>query len=98
MPDPDPMPDVRPVVGEILRYHVQSRSRPDIWHLVDLGERDGQAACGCEDAEFRGQQCWHITRAQKHFAITMARLIIELRRDYETSKTQTPGAMAGSVS
>lgn len=80
--------DVRPVLGECLRYHVRSRSRPEIWHLVDLGENDGAGRCGCEDHEFRKGSCHHIARAQKHLALTVARNIIEQRKAYENRKTQ----------
>lgn len=36
-----------------LRFLVTSENRPDIDHLVDLGEFGGFGECSCEDFEFR---------------------------------------------
>lgn len=88
------LPDVRPLLSEALRFHVQSRSRPDIWHLVDLGETEG-FRCGCETAQFRHAECHHVERAQKCLAMIVTNLIVEERKKYETQrKTQTPRLVA----
>lgn len=84
------MPDVRPVADESLRYHVRSRSRPQDWHLVDLGEREGRGWCGCEAHQFKGKTCHHISRAQKHLAITVTRTIIERRNATKTKTATSP--------
>lgn len=48
---------------ESRRYHVQSGSRPDIQHMVDLEE----GWCGCEAIEFqRRKVCKHIIAAQTY--------------------------------
>ncbi len=67
----DRYPLVKPIEGELLRFHVCSRSRKDIWHLVDVMEN----ACSCEQYAFRvGPQlsrsqscarCWHLTQARE---------------------------------
>ena len=37
----------------ILRFRFTSDSRPDIAHVVDLGEFGGFGECSCEDYTFR---------------------------------------------
>lgn len=39
----------------VLRFRVVSRSRPDIEHVVDIGENAGFGKCSCEHHEFRIQ-------------------------------------------
>jgi len=38
---------------EAFRFHVRSKSRKDVWHLVDLEERNGMGECSCEQFQFR---------------------------------------------
>lgn len=45
------LPQVEPVEGEPGRFWVQSRSRLNLRHLVDMWEYRGNGACGCEDFE-----------------------------------------------
>lgn len=47
------------------RWLVQSPSRPGYQHLVDLAEGpDGE--CSCEDFQFRGTRCKHISATRDH--------------------------------
>ena len=45
--------EVRPIPGEPLRFHVESVSKPDEPHLVDLAANNGFGACSCQDFELR---------------------------------------------
>jgi hypothetical protein len=40
---------VRPLEGEIGRFHVQSESSPTRPHVVDLLAHEGQGMCSCTD-------------------------------------------------
>jgi hypothetical protein len=53
------------------RFYVQSRSRADVVHVVDLayvedGKRKTAAACGCESYQCHGRMCPHILATVKH--------------------------------
>jgi len=37
----------------VLRFRFESETRPDIAHVVDLGEYDGFGECSCEDFCYR---------------------------------------------
>lgn len=37
----------------VLRYRFESEARPDIAHIVDLGEFNGFGECSCEDFQYR---------------------------------------------
>jgi hypothetical protein len=37
----------------LLTYRVDSRSRPEVQHAVDLGEWGGNGSCTCEHFQFR---------------------------------------------
>jgi hypothetical protein len=66
----------------ILRYRFDSDGRPDIAHVVDLGEFDGFGECSCEDYQYRilpvlrrrqmgiaeemPKRCKHISAAREH--------------------------------
>jgi hypothetical protein len=66
----------------VLRYHVQSRTRPQVKHLVDLELYGGNGACSCEHFTFKmephlkrgarsetgGLRCWHIQQARDRLA------------------------------
>lgn len=69
---------VDPIVGEPLRFHVQSRTVEDLKYLVDLEEYGFNGFCGCQDFDFRKRmiaqkmngeraRCWHIERARDFF-------------------------------
>ncbi len=77
---------VIPLEGELLRFHVYSRSRKGIKHLVDLGEHEENGQCGCEHFQNIGlaiilasvrngftKRCWHIDVAREHFCNEMIR-------------------------
>lgn len=82
---------VWPVPGEALRYHVQSQSRREIRHLVDLEDLGFNGCCGCESFQMRHlpalkqdrregepprrRRCWHIKRALEFHAELSARII-----------------------
>ena len=87
-----PLPfGVRPVPGEPLRYLVQSRSRREIEHLVDLEECGFNGACSCENFQMRciselradrrldryrrRHRCQHIRRAMEFHAELSARIV-----------------------
>lgn len=84
---PIPLPKaVKPLIGEPLRFYVQSRSRSALWHLVDLQEDGFRGKCGCENEQFmRGkakrenpkerQRCWHVRQALLWFAEVQLRLV-----------------------
>ncbi len=66
---------VTPIPAEDRRYLVQSRSRPEMRHLVDLAydevqdgkPRKGKPACSCEAFMARGQStCPHIEAAKEY--------------------------------
>jgi len=40
---------VRPILGELGRFSVESWERPDQPHLVDLLAHGGQGSCSCTD-------------------------------------------------
>lgn len=76
---------VRPIVGEMFRYHVRSRGG-DSDHLVDLSENGFYGQCSCEAFRFKygpklaggipldnSLQCYHIKLARRHFTETMLR-------------------------
>lgn len=42
-------PWVEEIPGEPFRYWVQSDSRPEIFHMVDLTQNKGIGACTCEN-------------------------------------------------
>lgn len=64
----------------VLRFRFTSDSRPDVAHVVDLGEFEGFGECSCEDFQFRIlprlirdatdtaglKRCKHITAAREH--------------------------------
>ena len=54
-----------PMDHEPTRYWVQSRSRPDMQHLVD-SDYDGAFACSCEDHMVRNRECPHIRAVRAH--------------------------------
>jgi hypothetical protein len=69
-----------PLDGEMFRFHVWSRSRPDIAHLVDIEAFGFNGRCSCERFTFAYQasleagqlaceafRCPHIKRARSYF-------------------------------
>lgn len=62
--------NVRPYPGESNRYLVQSDSRPDLEHVVDMEWQECpgdqvRPLCGCEESFIKGKQCKHIKRVQE---------------------------------
>ena len=65
-----PPDGVEPIPFEPLRFRVRSRSRPKVWHLVDVEE----SVCSCEQYDFRigprrkivkaREYCWHLRQAR----------------------------------
>jgi len=51
-------PWVEEIPGEPFRYHVQSESRPEIFHLVDLTHRGGHGVCTCEHFQMAAYPNW----------------------------------------
>jgi len=81
----------------VLRWRVQSLSRPDIEHLVDLGAWTGNGSCSCEHFEFRlapalregaprgtkATRCGHIVVAREAFTNHMVQLLTSRAREAE---------------
>jgi hypothetical protein len=70
--EPWPPLSVRPIPNEPLRYWVQSASRPDIKHIVDLAFREDQWSkaepwCSCERImAAHDPTCKHISQVIKY--------------------------------
>ena len=69
---------VRPIAGEVMRYHVESWSIPARPHTVDLLSWAGRGECSCKDWQTRrgplikagerhGVFCRHVIAARTHF-------------------------------
>lgn len=76
---------VREVQGEALRYHVRSKTRADIDHLVDLAELNGRGRCSCEHFSFRLTHeqkftCEHTKAAQIHLAKKVVSKCLQLEK------------------
>ena len=52
------IPQVTPIEGEKDCFHVQSRSRPEILHRVEINGDD--AECSCEESQCKMRTCAHI--------------------------------------
>lgn len=59
--------NITPIDGEPTRFHVQSRSRSWVLHVVDLAYKENMtakdvqhAACSCEEFSLKGNTCAHI--------------------------------------
>lgn len=62
---------VTQIPNEQGRFYVASRSRPEIWHVVDLayvedGRRKPRPFCGCEESMAKGHICAHILATVAH--------------------------------
>ena len=64
---------IQPITGEPTRYYVQSRSRKDIIHVVDVEEQ----GCSCESFDFR-KSCSHLREVNK---------LLNALNEYETNET-----------
>lgn len=73
---PRSVPRVEPIEGEFGCYWVQSRTRLNMRHRVEMHAYGGNGACGCEDFEIHYRpklekgaapstalQCWHLRQA-----------------------------------
>lgn len=74
-------PGVEKIEGELLRFHVQSRGRRSVKHVVDLRPFAFNGRCSCEHFTFKmlshleggalpsdKLRCWHIRQALKWYA------------------------------
>lgn len=79
---------VKPIEGELWRFHVQSRREPDRFYLVDLTDYDGNGQCACENFQIRLRpdienanvtplRCHHIDAARKHFMEEAGELLLD---------------------
>lgn len=104
---PKPLPPlVVPVPGEIMRFTVQSRSRPhSVQHTVDLEYYDWSGGCSCEAFQFnfapkleRGAKpsddlrCIHLKRARSYFLDE----ILPRIADQLNTKTAPPPPLAAA--
>jgi len=93
---------VKPIVGEIGRYHVASRSSHKA-HLVDINENGFYGQCDCEAFTFNyapklrngiptdsSLQCYHIKQANRHFAETMKRRLWHEMHKQQERREQEP--------
>ena len=84
---------VEPVEGEFGRYWVQSSSRPNLRHLVDMWCYDGNGECGCENFDFNVRK--HLEAGSKparHLACRHIKLVREysaIEFWHNLSKSQT---------
>ena len=84
------MHPVEPILGELLRFHVQSRSNSKQRYLVDLESLKLNGECGCmhfvtrckpllhaqRGLSSRGTRCWHIWRARDWLLDKMLRDLV----------------------
>lgn len=57
---------VEPIPGERTRFFVQSESRPDVQHVVDL-DYEGTVVCGCEQMQAKKESsCKHVAAVAQH--------------------------------
>ena len=72
-------PFVMPIDGELLRFHVRSRTDSRVTYMIDLSSFDGNGVCSCDDFQFRKQprlragaepsdslRCWHLRQARNY--------------------------------
>ena len=70
---------VTPIPGEVLRFHVASRTYGDVSYMVDLAAFKFNGACTCDDFQFRWEpklragatpgdatRCWHLRAARNY--------------------------------
>lgn len=87
----------------VLRWRVESLSRPELVHVVDLAAYTGNGACSCEHFQFRlepalreglvkrGQatRCGHILVAREAFTNHMLQLLTARAREIEAAEAHT---------
>src|SRR5437773_2897511 len=72
-------PLVKPIAGELLRFHVRSRTDSRVTYIVDLGAYNFCGCCVCSDFQFRKEpklrvgaepcdalRCWHLRQARNY--------------------------------
>ena len=82
------IPIVREIEGELMRFHVLSRTRLNDRYLVDLQAFKMNGQCGCDDFIYRHgpllkgdyrphdrTRCWHIRQAR---AWLLQRMLVKL--------------------
>jgi hypothetical protein len=87
------------IPGEPLRFHVQSRTRADLKHLVDLMELNGRGRCSCEHFEYRSTAikkftCDHIKAGQIHLAKKVVSRCLETEKAHKARKGVVAAAPA----
>lgn len=92
------MQPVEPIAGELLRFHVRSRSNCKQLYLVDLEALRLNGQCGCMHFETRcrpllraqrglssrGTRCWHIWRARDWLLDKMLRELVSHQRGMQS--------------
>jgi len=94
---------VAPIPGEPGRYYVQSKSRPNVRHIVDLTELGFNGQCCCEQFEYRchpaflaeargavhprKHRCEHIRRALEYHGELCLRVLVMHGRQPQEGRT-----------
>lgn len=91
---------VESIAGELLRFHVQSRSDGKTQYLVDLEALGMNGQCGCMHFETRckpllraqrglssrGTRCWHIWRARDWILDKMIRDLVKMQQNRKPAR------------
>lgn len=96
---PQRLPHIEPVAGEPGRYYVQSSTRLNMRHLVDMWAYDGNGACGCEDFERRFRphleggavpsihlECKHLRAVRHYSAVELWQTIASHRKQADKER------------
>lgn len=95
------LPRIEPVEGERGCYWVQSRSRLNMRHRVDMWEYGGNGACGCEDFAIRFKPhlekgakpalvlaCRHLKAARELSALEFWPMAVQARDEADRKRKQ----------
>jgi hypothetical protein len=86
----------------VLRYEVDSHSRPGVTHIVELDMYEGNGGCACEHFTWALEKhlkagvvpvgdelrCRHIKEAREQFADDMLKTLLQVERDQAAKKAR----------